>query len=143
MLDFDYQQHYAELIRDINWSITLPQAWCRFFEESGILPSLPNDLRRSQRRAIRTFGLLRIDAALPAIPRSADLFGIYTKDFSKNAVGLISPIELYPVERLRLILPTCWLSLEVIRCKRHNSGCYEIGAKLMHHHEPDETAFAD
>jgi hypothetical protein len=143
MLDFDYPQHYAGLISEINWSITLPQTWCRFFEESGVLPSLPNDMRRSQRRAVRTFGLLRIDGTIPAITRSSALFGIYTKDFSKNAVGLISPIQLYPGERLRLILPTCWLSLEVIRCRRHNSTCYEVGAQLLHHHDPDESAFAD
>ncbi|HBJ35128.1 MAG TPA: hypothetical protein DDZ51_10315 [Planctomycetaceae bacterium] len=121
----------------------MPETWSRYFEESGVLPSLPNDLRASQRRAVRTYGLLRIDGALPAIPRNADFMGVYTKDFSKNAVGFISPIQLYPTERLRLILPTFWLSLFVIRCRRHNSRCYEVGAKLLQHNAPDETAFSD
>jgi len=143
MPDFDYQQHYADLARDTTWTIELPETWGGFFDESGVLPSFPGDIRRSQRRVARTYGLARIDGPLPAIPRSAELFGIYTKDFSKNAIGLISPMELYPVERLQLILPTCWLSLKVIRCRRHNSGCYEIGAKLLHHHEPDEVAFTE
>jgi hypothetical protein len=142
MLDFDYPQHYAAVVQQTPWTITLPETWIDYFHETGVMPNRVGEQRSALRRIVRTVGLLRIDEPLPAIPRTGGFIGVYTRDFSKNAVGLLSPIQLYPGETVRLVLPTFWLKLQVARCLRHNEKCYEVGAELNSRHDPDRLAFA-
>ncbi|MCC9655335.1 hypothetical protein [Rhodopirellula halodulae] len=141
MLDFDYPQHYAQVVRATHWDIDLPEEWSDFFHESGVAPVAYSDQRQSQRRIVRTCGLLYFDRALPCMPRSCRPLGIFTRDFSKNACGIITPIELYPEEDVRLILPTFWLQLRVVRAFRHQAKCYEIGMRLLHRNNPSQDAF--
>ena len=67
--------------------------------------------------------------------------GIYTRDFSRQGTGFLSPCEIYPEEQVRIVLPTFWVQLRVARARRINGKCYEIGAVLSRQHEPDSDAF--
>jgi len=141
MLDFDYPQYYAEVVRSTTWSIELPEYWSEFFEQTGIVAGKSVERREKQRRIVRTCGLLYIDAPLPAIPREPGPIGVYTRDFSNDACGIVSPIELYPDEEVRLVLPTFWLQLRVVRTHRKTSTCYEVGLELLRRHDPSRSAF--
>lgn len=141
MLDIDYPQNFARLMQQTDWAITLPEDWDSFFAESGVVNQPFGEQRHSQRRIVRARGLMTIDEPLPAIARQPEMIGIYTRDFSKDSCGLITPIELYPEEKMRLILPTFWLTVRVVRCRRHNAHCYEVGAELLRRHDADRRAF--
>ena len=142
MLEVDYSTQLGELIQSIDWNIELPVEWSDYFEQRGEIASYAEDERHNQRLKIRTHGVLWFDYSLPFCPRSADPVGIYTRDFSRQGAGFLSPFEVYPEERIRIALPTFWVQLLVVRARRITSKCYEIGATLTARHDPSGEAFS-
>jgi hypothetical protein len=142
MLDSDYPTQFGDLIHSVSWDIELPLEWKDFFEERGEVPSYIDDDRSSQRIKVRTHGIAWIERSLPFKPRSAEPFGVYTRDFSRNGTGFLCPFELYPEERVRIVLPTFWCRLHVMRTRRITSKCFEIGASLTSRRDPSMEAFA-
>lgn len=143
MLDKDYPTQFGELIHAVPWDIELPIQWIDYFEQRGEVPSFPSDARSNQRLKVRTHGAMWFEKSLPMCPRQGKPIGVYTKDFSRHGIGFLSPVELYPEECVRLVLPTFWTRLRVMRARRITSHCYEIGTLLMGRHDPDVAAFAD
>ena len=141
MLEEHYSTEFHELIRCTNWEIELPIEWTGYFDDRGEIASYANDERSNQRLKVRTHGVLAFDRTLPFCPRSKVPVGIYTRDFSKNGVGFLSPLQIYPAEQVRILLPTFWVELEVMRARRITSKCYELGAKLIRRHDPSRDAF--
>jgi hypothetical protein len=68
--------------------------------------------------------------------------GTYTRDFSRWGCGFLTTEQLFPEERVRIVLPTFWVQLLVVRTRRITSKCYESGGKLIRTYEPDPRAFA-
>lgn len=141
MLDFDYPSHYAGLIESIDWRIQLPSTMNGFFAESGIVEELDREKRQAQRRIVRLKGAMMIERALPMISRGNRFIGVYTKDFSKDGCGLLSSIQWFPEETVRLVLPTFWLTLRVHYCQKLGENCFHVGLKLLNRHDPDRAAF--
>jgi len=79
----------------------------------------------------RTKGLLLPEGQLPAFPREANHIGIYTNDFSRNSFGIVSPIQFWPEEVVRILLPTFWMSGRVVRARYLGPNCFEIGCMLI------------
>jgi hypothetical protein len=60
--------------------------------------------------------------------RGDQCHAIYTKDASPKGVALLTPVQIFPQERIKLVLrdhPT--MELELRRCRRLASNCYECG----------------
>lgn len=97
----------------------LPCAPEEFFEPAGAA-TLHGDSRRQYHRFYlreRAF-MLRRD----------DLFAVYTKDASRKGIGLISPIQLFPRDLVKLVLPEFGtITLSVRRCRRIAPMCYDCG----------------
>ena len=77
----------------------------------------------------------------PTLDISDSAVGIYTRDFSCAGIGLVSPIQLFPEERVRLVLPTFWLQMRIIRARRLNPLCYDIGGTLIRRYGATPNAF--
>jgi hypothetical protein len=141
VLEIDYSTQLGELIQSVDWDIELPLEWSDYFEQRGEVASYVDDDRNNQRLKIRTHGLLWFDVSLPFRPRADTPIGIYTRDFSRQGAGFLSPFEIYPEERVRITLPTFWVQLHVVRARRITSKCYEIGALLLQRLDPSPDAF--
>lgn len=141
MCDSDYSVRFAESIHAVDWDIELPVVWKDFFEEKGELPSYVEDARSNQRLRVRTHGIMWFESDLQFRPRTDRPIGIYTKDFSRQGIGVLSAMQLYPEETLRIALPTFWLQVRVSRVRRITSKCYEVGTTLLHRHDPSMAAF--
>ncbi|MEM1225775.1 MAG: hypothetical protein AAGJ40_08750 [Planctomycetota bacterium] len=142
MLDFSYPEYYTDLVRRTPWSVSLPGEWEGFFQESGVAPLPFGEHDARQRRIVRTSGLMAFVTPLPALRRTSSVVGIYTRDFSRDACGLLTSMELYPEEIVRVFLSTLCLQLRVVRCTRHNDQCFEVGAAIIHRLETDRAAFS-
>lgn len=102
--------------------VELPDALkATFFNAQGPAP-LFHDNRRTYHRFF-----LRGKAVLT---RGDSMIGAYTKDVSRQGVGFLSPVPLLPKERVKLRVPAAELSLEVARCRRLDSNCFECGARF-------------
>lgn len=141
MLAVDYRTKLDQLIHSIDWKIKIPDEWADYFEDTGRPTTFADDQRHNQRLKIRTCGILWFEKAIPMKSRTRDPIGIYTRDFSRQGTGFLSPCEIYPEEHVRIVLSTFWVQLRVARARRINSQCYEIGAVLSRQHEPGSDAF--
>ncbi|MEM9368855.1 MAG: hypothetical protein AAGD07_22920 [Planctomycetota bacterium] len=142
MLDFDYSKHYAEVVQQTKFSIDMPEEWSEFFTASGVVHSNYDEKRCAQRKRVRTTGLAIFENTLPFLMRvRKDPVGIYTKDFSKLGCGFLSPIEMYPEERVRLLFPAFWLTVKISRTQKRVDGCFLVGAELICRRSPSRDAF--
>ncbi len=141
MLGGDYPQLLARLISRTEWAIQLPEDQNRFFEESGPAPAVPADVRRGGRIRVRTRGLAIPDAPLPWLPRPLEGLGIYTSDFSRTGFCFVSDRQFFPTESVRILLPTFWMRVTVVRARRLGPQCYENGTALLQRFDPSLAAF--
>jgi hypothetical protein len=141
MLEVDYPTRFGELIQSVRWDIELPIEWATYFEERGEASAVLVEQRHNQRLKVRTHGLLLVEHSLPFRARADEFVGTYTRDFSRHGCGFLTPCELFPEERVRIVLPTFWVQLLVMRCRRITSKCYESGGQLLFRHDPDPGAF--
>lgn len=140
MLEDDYTSRFSKLIESIQWNIELPRDWADYFDQCGEMSQFEIDVRTNKRMMVRTYGAMWFDQSLPFCNRSTDPVGIYSRDFSRQGVGLLSPFEIYPEERIRIALPAFWVEVLVVRARRITSKCYEIGTELIQRHDPDPAA---
>jgi hypothetical protein len=142
VLGSNYPEVLQSMMQQVTWTIQLPPHMERFFQESGLVASLPGDERRAARLMIRTRCILLPEAPLPAFPRPGIPAAVYTSDLSRNGIGFLSPYQYYPEEDVRLILPTMWLRGTIARSRRLGPNCFQIGARLISKHDPDMGAFS-
>lgn len=91
-------------------------------------PRGPTPLQFDTRRAYRRF-FLRHKAILN---RQETLLAVYTKDVSRQGIGILTPVQLLPRERVQLRLPSgVEYQLEIARCRRVVAGCYECGTRFV------------
>ena len=141
MLAVDYQTKLEQLLHSLSWKIEIPDEWSDYFEDTGRPAFFADDQRHNQRLKIRTCGVMWFEKSIPIRPRAKEPVGIYTRDFSRQGTGFLSPSENYPEEQVRIVLPTFWVQVRVARTRRINSNCYEVGAILLLQHDPDAKAF--
>lgn len=112
--------------------VELPPVWQNYFGESGAMPTFEGDGRRFPRFYARSKAALELSQSLPARPRNYAWHGIYTKNISRQGLGFLHSEQLYPCERLRLVLADgVPREIEVVHCRRIQRRCYEIGARFV------------
>ena len=141
MLGRNYPQLLARLISRTEWTIQLPEEQHRFFEESGPAPAVSDDVRRGGRIRVRTRGLGIPESTLPTIPRPLEGLGIYTSDFSRTGFCFVADRQFFPTETLRILLPTFWMRVTVVRSRRLGARCFENGTVLLQRLDPSADAF--
>ncbi|TWU37399.1 PilZ domain-containing protein [Novipirellula artificiosorum] len=142
MLDSSYSECLNQWIHSVAWEIELPSEWSDYFDgngETGVV--IAEDERSNQRVGIRRRALLWPELHLPFVERGDVPVGIYTRDFSRSGAGFLSPIEFYPEEEVRIVVPHFWVRVRVTRARRVGETCYETGAVLMQKFEPSADAF--
>ena len=140
MLESDYPTKFGVMIQSVDWDIELPIEWATYFQERGEVPCYSDDERINQRLKVRAHGLMHFEGSLRFRPRPIEPIGVYTRDFSRHGCGLLTPMELFPTEKIRIALPTFWVQLEVVRARLITRKCFEIGAVLFRRHDPSIEA---
>jgi hypothetical protein len=141
MLEEPYKEKLDSLLATINWSIQLPPRLSDFFSVRGDSQSAVQEERKHIRIRARAKCPGFFESTLPSLHRDSTCIPIYTADFSRGGCGFISAIQIFPTERLRLILPTFWLQLQIVRCRKLGPRCYEIGSILVAKNQPNPVAF--
>ena len=101
----------------------LPEDFTAFCRKRG-----PAPLHFGTRRAYQRF-FLRHKAVLC---RQETQLAVYTKDISRQGVGILTPIQLFPLEHVELQLPSgVQYRLEIARCRRIEVDCYECGTRFV------------
>jgi hypothetical protein len=122
------EQCHAGNVTDATWDtadkitrLTIPEV--EFLAHAGATPPTYTSRRSYHRFYFRGKGLL---------VRRRETLGVYTTDLSRKGLGLLSPIQLFPMERVKLQLSDgreC--QLEIVRCRRLDRDCYECGSRFV------------
>ena len=112
-----------------------------FFKTSGLTQSGMSDARQSARWKNRVVGGLLCRTTFPVLPRSEEWHPIYIKDLSRSGAAFIHSEQLYPLERIRILVTDdrssrllrndCLRTMEVVRCRRVEDNCFEVGARFV------------
>jgi hypothetical protein len=117
MLDLGNAAEISEVWRSTDSQAALPTNPEEFFGKAG--PKQADQQRAYERHYLRCQAILR---------RECETHAIYMKDCSRTGMGIISPVQLFPRQRVQLWMsPQRSYSLEVVRCRRLGTNCYECG----------------
>ena len=141
MLDFNDESErlqLADAVTKLECEIKLPEALRDFFKSSGLMQSSVSDNRRAARWQNRVRAGLLYRTTFPVLPRSEGWHPIFIKDVSRSGAAFIHSEQLYPLERIRILMiddrssrllrNECLRTIEVVRCKRVENNCFEIGS---------------
>ncbi len=103
--------------------VQLPDSWqAHFFAKSGPMALHFENHRNFHRYFVRVKAIIK---------HGETTYGGYTKDISREGVGLLSPVQFWPQDLIELQLPQGYvLPLTIVRCKRLEDMCFECGAKF-------------
>ena len=145
MLEHNYKTTFDEIVAQTQYGIELPRSWQDYFEQTGEIPSFRGDRRAAVRMKVRVHGLWWFESRASFagdVGRTADdAIGIYTRDFSRQGVGMLLPMQVYPEDVCRVVLPTFWMRAKVVRVRRLNAKCFETGCQLIQRFDPSDEAF--
>ena len=136
MLAEDIQERSAaSLIGSLPCRVQLPEKLKESFELKGPTPTMPDENRRYPRLRCRSEGHragLQCVSTYDSLARTDAWAAAYVADFSKGGIQVIHHEQLYPGERVRVLLVTGnLLDVEVVRCRRLGQACYTVGAKIL------------
>jgi hypothetical protein len=126
--------HRRKLIERIPCRVRLPPEWDRPFETEGCAPSQANEFRAGMRYRVCRRAVVQVEGGLPAFPRSDGYCGAIVQDFSRDGMGILYHEQLFPDERVRVLLPSISVDATVIRCRRCGPEFYELGLMLDRGH---------
>lgn len=130
MLEENYRKLFASLKDSVEWQIQLPATMGDFFGRGGYTASNRFDVRRCPRIRSRHKAVMYFSEALPVFPRPTTPVAIYTNDLSRTGFGCICREQLFPGERVQILLPHCWMEVTIARGRRLGPQCFEAGAFL-------------
>lgn len=101
----------------------LPEPQEKFFAVSGSLPERPGCQRVYERHFLRRKAIVK---------RHSVTLAVYTQDCSRMGLAFVSPVQLFPRERIKIWIDRqrCY-ELEIIRCRRKAENCYECGSVFI------------
>jgi hypothetical protein len=128
----DQIRKLTEAVGPLECRVELPESWASYFERRGQIPSDPDDRRRYPRSHLPACAGLRHCRSLPALPRDTAWHMVYTKDVSRTGLAFLHSEQLFPAEQVTiLLLDGRWRAVEVVRCRRVQDGCFDIGAVFI------------
>jgi hypothetical protein len=94
-----------------------------FFAMKGPMPVYLDSRRGYHRFHLRDKAILK---------HQSKLLGTYTIDVSRQGIGFLSPYQLWPKERVQLLLTSGReYDLQVTRCRRRGKNLFECGGRFV------------
>lgn len=131
----------ADAITKLQCEIELPESWNDFFDFSGMACSSAFDNRRAARWKNRALAGLLYRTTFPVLSRPEGWYPIYIKDLSRSGTAFVHSEQLYPLERMRILViddrssrllrNNCLRTVEVVWCKRVQGKCFEVGSRFV------------
>ncbi len=100
-----------------------------FYSNSGAMPRVFDDLRRYPRFYLRSCADATIYPLQPGLAPTQCV--VVTRDISRGGMGLLHNTQLFPGQRLDVVLNgNLNKSLEVVWCRRVADNSYSVGCKF-------------
>jgi hypothetical protein len=113
-----------------------------FFELTGPLPTAWDDHRRFPRFYFRSCAEMIIHPLRGERNPDAPVSFVLTRDLSRGGMSLVHTQQLFPTQRLEIILNGQAKNLEVVWCRRWTDGRYVVGCRFVAGSKPNDDADA-
>jgi hypothetical protein len=133
MFSIDAQlERLTQIVGPLQSEVSLPESWRQLRRDDQPRPSIPGDWRQYPRWTLPAVAAMRYVKPLLALKRSDSWFAVYSVDVSRNGVCFLHLEQAYPTEQLQLLFADeRKLFVEVMRCRRLQEKCYEVGARFV------------
>lgn len=120
---------FQRALRDLSFEVQIPRTKLEELSKIGpTSPTLADERRRVRFRKLKR-AIICCDRTLPSIERTRQLSLGLMLNISKEGIGMLYHLQLYPQERFVMrIVGYDLLRLTVVRCRKLGPKCYEIGA---------------
>jgi len=138
------RKQLIDLVRGLKCQVELPPSWKDFFDRSGRMLTSFDEQRRFPRSYLRTKAALEYRQSFPALARHSTWHGVYSASMSRGGMSFLHFEQLFPKEQMNLVLLDGKLRpIEVVRCRRVQERCFEIGAVFINGFRAPEPAGND
>jgi hypothetical protein len=122
----------VEAIAALPCEVQLPDGWAVGALEQGLFASGPEERRGFLRRALRTCAALEHRQTFPSLGRARAWHRVYVVNVSRSGLLLLHSEQLFPKERLVVVLPDGKdVLIEISRCRRIQDRCFEVGGRFV------------
>ena len=116
--------------------VKLPDELKAFYRESGYLPTTAVEYRTNARLRVRSDGDIKFTFTPAALTKNPEFRQVregkaLIKDLSKGGIGVLYHEQIFPEERFQLFFQGRIIEVTVVRCRRLNEACYEIGGRVI------------
>lgn len=139
--DDEILSRLGEIVGGVKCAIELPPSWADPETRRAAFAVMPNDKRAFPRRRQLGLAALEYRQTAAVLPRPGEWHKVYTTDISRGGLAFLHSEQLFPCERMRIVLlsddlPGCFgarreFFLEVARCRRVKTRCYEVGGSFI------------
>jgi hypothetical protein len=133
MLDRNDAQPLAiEAIAALPCEVQLPAGWGAGAAEKGLFASGPDERRGFLRRGLQICAALEYRQTFPSLGRARAWHRVYVVNVSRSGLLLLHSEQLFPKERLVVVLPDGKdVLVEISRCRRIQERCFEVGGRFV------------
>lgn len=133
MLDFgDQVRALVETVGPLRCEVNLPRSWKDELGQVGPLPLRYVERRRHPRFHFRVCAALEHGQTFPSLPRANVWYQVFTKHLSRGGISFLHSEQLFPRERMRIVLPERGMSaVEIVWCARVQERCFQVGARFV------------
>jgi hypothetical protein len=125
-------QELINTVGPLQSTANLPWWWKGDGGPTGLLPAKHDEQRRHPRYHYRVCAALEHRQTFPSLPRPQQWHLVFTKDLSRGGLGFLHSEQLFPCERLRVMLPWKGIKLmEIVTCIRIHERCFQTGARFL------------
>ena len=145
MLDLNAQERsLREVIAALPCSVEFPPGIEIGLQRMGPASTCPDERRQTQRISVGGAGLvaaLEYQQTLATVPRRPGWHRLYVVDLSTRGIGFLHSEQLFPGERMQIVLLTGdRRTIEMARCRRLGPRCYRIGGRFVRAGEAGRVA---
>ena len=133
MLDLGHQvQELVQAVGPLRCDLQLPSSWQDEFGQAGQVPSRYHERRRHPRYHFQVCGALEYRQTFPSLDRPSGWHRIFTNGLSRGGLSFLHGEQLFPRERMRILLPGQELKcIEIAWSSRVQERCFRVGARFV------------
>lgn len=128
----DQAEELVKTVGPLKCAVELPAEWQDYFERTGQVPGRYQERRRHPRYYYRVCAALQHRQTFPALNRPTEWYQVYANDVSRGGLSFMHGEQLFPRERMPIVLPRLGMStIEIVWCLRVKRHCFHVGARFL------------
>jgi hypothetical protein len=128
----DQVQELVRAVGPLQCDVRLPSSWEESVGRGGQVPAKYDERRRHPRYHFRVCAALEYRRTFPSLNRPNLWHQVFTNDLSRGGLSFLHSEQLFPRERMRILLPGQGMSsLEIVWCVRVQDRCFRVGARFV------------